>query len=73
MELKQLPFILPDDLQPFLAQGLKLFQMVRRTELVTQFFCRPLELWLVYDRALSLEEAGYDTKLSTFSINLLFA
>lgn len=66
IELKKLPLILPSDLQSFLAQGLKRFQMVRRTELVTQFFCRPLELWLVYDRALSLEEVGYQTKLSTF-------
>lgn len=66
IELKQLPFTLPDDLQPFLAQGEKRLKMVRRTELVTQFFRRPLELWLVCDRALSLEEAGYDIKLSTF-------
>ncbi|WP_372882326.1 methyltransferase [Psychromonas sp.] len=66
VDLKRLPFTLPDDLQPFLAQGLKRLKMVRRTELVTQFFRRPLELWLVYDRALSLEEAGYHIKLSTF-------
>jgi hypothetical protein len=29
-------------------------------------FRRPLELWLVLDRALYLQERGYEVKLGTF-------
>jgi len=63
---KGLPFNLPDDLSPYLEQGLQRFNRLRRCELVSRYFCRPLELWLVHDRALALQEAGYQVKLSTF-------
>ncbi|HEY5718002.1 MAG TPA: methyltransferase [Motiliproteus sp.] len=39
---------------------------VTRMELVRNLFRRPLELWLVLDRALYLEERGYQVTLSEF-------
>ncbi|SFU74466.1 methyltransferase [Halomonas korlensis] len=39
---------------------------VARLELVRQLFRRPLEIWLVLDRALRLEEAGFTVELGTF-------
>ncbi len=50
----------------YLVQGRERLNRLRRVELVTQFFRRPLELWLAYDRALSLQEAGYQVQISTF-------
>ncbi len=47
------------------AGGLRLHQ-VRRLERVSQLFRRPLELWLVLDRALFLEERGYAVCLTEF-------
>ncbi|TKB55354.1 methyltransferase [Ferrimonas aestuarii] len=49
-----------------LRQGKQRVQLVERMELVRQPFRRPLELWLVLDRACYLEEQGYDVRLSTF-------
>ena len=39
---------------------------VRNLELVRGLFRRPLELWLLLDRALLLEEQGYRVRLGTF-------
>ncbi|MBC7200082.1 MAG: methyltransferase [Pseudomonas balearica] len=39
---------------------------VRNLELVRALFRRPLEIWLLLDRALFLEEAGYRVRLGTF-------
>ncbi|MEL0660341.1 methyltransferase [Psychromonas arctica] len=63
---KQLDIELPADLSMYLVQGKVRFNRLRRGELVSQFFRRPLELWLVYDRALSLQEAGYQVNISIF-------
>lgn len=63
---KSLQFQLPACLQPFLELAQKRVKKVRRMELLSQFFVRPLELWLVYDRALALQESGYQVRLSTF-------
>lgn len=63
---KGLTFALPEDLQPFLARAQQRLHKVRRMELISQFFSRPLELWLVYDRALSLQDGGYQISLSRF-------
>lgn len=40
---------------------------VRNLELVGGLFRRPLELWLLLDRALYLQEAGYTVKLGLFA------
>ncbi len=39
---------------------------MRNLELVRGLFRRPLELWLLLDRALFLEEQGYQVRLGTF-------
>lgn len=39
---------------------------VRNLELVRNLFRRPLELWLVLDRAIYLQERGYDVRVGTF-------
>ncbi|MGM0571446.1 methyltransferase [Marinobacter sp.] len=46
--------------------GAARLRQVRRYELIRHLFRRPLELWLVFDYALYLEEAGYQVRLGTF-------
>lgn len=48
------------------ARGWQRLAEVERREVVRQLFRRPLELWLVLDRVLMLEEAGYTVTLATF-------
>lgn len=50
----------------YLQQGARHAAVVRRIELVRHLFRRPLELWLVLDRALYLEQQGYQVQLSAF-------
>ncbi len=47
------------DYAGFLAKGEARYGDVARMELVRHLFRRPLELWLVLDRALFLQEQGY--------------
>lgn len=60
--------ILPDgiDWQHRETLGWQRQAEVERLELVRQLFRRPLELWLVLDRVLMLEEAGFKVVLGTF-------
>ena len=46
--------------------GEQRFDWVERLELLRQLFRRPLEMWLVYDRACFMEEAGYAVTVGTF-------
>ncbi len=64
--LKHVP--LPDsvDWSFYLAQGEQRFREVSALDLVRFLFRRPLELWLVLDRALLLEEQGYAVRIGTF-------
>jgi hypothetical protein len=39
---------------------------VRNLELPRSLFRRPLEIWLLLDRALFLEEQGYQVRLGNF-------
>jgi len=48
------------------AAGWQRLAQVRNLELVRNLFRRPLELWLVLDRALYLREQGYNVRLGTF-------
>ncbi|MDR0279611.1 MAG: SAM-dependent methyltransferase [Paucimonas sp.] len=48
------------------AAGWQRLAQVRNLELVRNLFRRPLELWLVLDRALYLREQGYTVRLGTF-------
>ncbi|ALP41550.1 hypothetical protein WL1483_2131 [Aeromonas schubertii] len=59
---------LPDriDEEHWLAVGRERSAQVLRMELVRHLFRRPLELWLVLDRALRLEEEGYRVEIGEF-------
>ncbi|MGO1269422.1 MAG: SAM-dependent methyltransferase, partial [Pseudomonas bubulae] len=48
------------------AAGRERLAQVRNLELVRGLFRRPLELWLVLDRALYLEENGYAVQVGEF-------
>lgn len=48
------------------AAGWARLAQVRNLELVRNLFRRPLELWLVLDRALYLRERGYTVRVGTF-------
>ncbi|MFN3356825.1 MAG: methyltransferase [Pseudomonas sp.] len=48
------------------AQGWRRLAEVRNLELVRGLFRRPLELWLVLDRALFLAERGYRVEVGSF-------
>ena len=50
----------------FERAGAARLPVVARMELVRHLFRRPLELWLVLDRALFLQEQGYRVELSEF-------
>ena len=64
--LKQLSTIGPQDWPALEAAGWQRLAEVRNLELLRGLFRRPLELWLVLDRALFLAEQGYRIRLGTF-------
>lgn len=59
---------LPDSINydRYLQMGREQYQRVFRLELLRRLFNRPLELWLVLDRAMYLEEQGYEVSISRF-------
>lgn len=65
-ELKQLPAPGSEDWQALERQGWQRLAEVRNLELLRGLFRRPLELWLLLDRALLLEEQGYHVRLGSF-------
>lgn len=54
------------DFNRWLISGQERFVEMERMSLIQQVFQRPLEMWLVLDRALYLEQRGYEIKLSEF-------
>ena len=54
------------DLQQCEKQFRQSLAQVRNLELVRSLFRRPLEFWLLLDRALYLEEQGYQVRLGRF-------
>lgn len=54
-------------LEPFLAEGLRRHQKVRRLDWVRHWYRRPLELWLLLDRVCYLVDAGYQVRLGSFT------
>ncbi|PPA05577.1 SAM-dependent methyltransferase [Pseudomonas sp. MWU12-2312b] len=64
--LKDLSTIGPQDWASLEASGWQRLAQVRNLELLRGLFRRPLELWLVLDRALFLFEQGYTVRLGTF-------
>lgn len=64
--LKQLPAPTTEDWQQLEHRGWKRLAEVRNLELLRGLFRRPLEVWLLLDRALFLQEQGYSVRLGTF-------
>ena len=64
--LKQLPLSGTPDWAALEAAGWQRLAEVRNLERVRNLFRRPLELWLVLDRALFMEEQGYAVRLGLF-------
>jgi hypothetical protein len=64
--LKQLPTPAKQNWQQLEQQGWQRLAEVRNLELLRGLFRRPLELWLLLDRALYLQEHGYTVRLGTF-------
>jgi hypothetical protein len=64
--LKQLPAVISQDWQQLEHNGWQRLAEVRNLELLRSLFRRPLELWLLLDRALFLQEQGYSVRLGTF-------
>ncbi|MHC8356322.1 methyltransferase [Pseudomonas sp. LB3P81] len=64
--LKELSTIGSQDWSAIEAAGWQRLAEVRNLELLRGLFRRPLELWLVLDRALFLAEQGYTVRLGTF-------
>lgn len=64
--LKQLPEPPEQDWDALEQRGWLRLAEVRNLELLRGLFRRPLELWLLLDRALLLAENGYSVRLGTF-------
>ncbi|ULT70439.1 methyltransferase [Pseudomonas sp. BC42] len=64
--LKDLSTVDCQDWAALEAAGWQRLAQVRNLELLRGLFRRPLELWLVLDRALFLQEQGYAVRLGTF-------
>lgn len=65
--LKQLPTPDPSrDWQQLQNQGWQRLAQVRNLELLRGLFRRPLELWLLLDRALYLQDQGFSVRLGSF-------
>lgn len=64
--MKQLPDPPPLDWDALEQRGWQRLAEVRNLELLRGLFRRPLELWLLLDRALLLAENGYAVRLGTF-------
>ncbi|HWV10923.1 MAG TPA: methyltransferase [Pseudomonas sp.] len=65
-KLKGLPTPSPRDWQTLEAEGWQRLAEVRNLELLRALFRRPLEVWLLLDRALYLQEQGYTVQLGQF-------
>ncbi|MBO3276255.1 methyltransferase [Pseudomonas schmalbachii] len=64
--LKDLPTPAVRDWQALEERGWQRLAVVRNLELVRGLFRRPIELWLLLDRALFLHEQGYRVRLGLF-------
>ena len=64
--LREVPAPGEQDWPALEARGWQRLAEVRNLELLRNLFRRPLELWLLLDRALYLREQGYRVKLGTF-------
>ncbi|RMO18130.1 hypothetical protein ALQ47_00997 [Pseudomonas cichorii] len=65
-ELKNLPAPGQHDWAELEAAGWQRLAEVRNLELLRNLFRRPLELWLVLDKAMYVQEHGYSVSVGTF-------
>lgn len=65
-EFKQLPAPADQNWLMLEATGWQRLSEVRNLELVRNLFRRPLELWLILDRALYLQQRDYHVRVGTF-------
>lgn len=56
----------PEDWQQLEQQGWRRLAQVRNLELLPGLFRRPLEIWLLMDRALFMQEQGYQVQVGQF-------
>lgn len=68
-QLKDLPTPATRDWAALEEKGWKRLAEVRNLELLRGLFRRPLELWLLLDRALFLQEHGYHVRLGSFCVS----
>ncbi|MEZ9565673.1 SAM-dependent methyltransferase [Vibrio artabrorum] len=66
VEVKEISLGADVDFEFYLAQGEKLFWEMEKLSLVQQAFRRPLEVWLALDRAIYLQEQGYEVSIEAF-------
>jgi hypothetical protein len=65
-EVKHIPLGSDIDFESYFAQGEALFWVMEKLSLVQQVFRRPLEIWLALDRAIYLQEQGYEVSIEEF-------
>ncbi|WP_139684511.1 methyltransferase [Vibrio tasmaniensis] len=65
-EVKELSLGSGIDFDSYLVQGEALFWEMEKLSLVQQVFRRPLEIWLALDRAIYLQEQGYEATIEEF-------
>ncbi len=63
---KNLSVPIKTDFSLHLAEADERYLLVQKLELIRHLFRRPLELWLILDRALFLQQQGYQIKISEF-------
>lgn len=56
------------DYSIWLEKGEAAFILMEKCDLVQHLFKRPLEMWLCFDRALYLEESGYEVRIGEFCL-----
>ncbi|MFM2659332.1 methyltransferase [Vibrio chagasii] len=65
-KVKEIPLGSDIDFESYFAQGEKLFWEMEKLSLVQQVFRRPLEIWLALDKAIYLQEQGYEASIEEF-------
>ncbi|WGS60083.1 methyltransferase [Vibrio lentus] len=65
-EVKEISLGSDIDFDSYLVRGEALFWEMEKLSLVQQVFRRPLEIWLALDRAIYLQEQGYEASIEEF-------
>lgn len=67
---EQKDLMLPNniDYEYWLEKGKSAFVVMEKCDLIQHLFKRPLEVWLCLDRALLMEESGYEVRIGQFCL-----